>query len=127
MAPSAKVKKEAPAGPKVKAYLAAQPPATRKVLKAIRAAILAAAPGATEHFSYGIPGYRFEGQPLLWYAGWKEHTSLYPIGPQIARSLGLQDYVLSKGTIRFPLPGAPAAALVKRLVKARIAQIRGEA
>lgn len=109
---------------KVRAYLAAQAPGTRRVLATIRKAILAAAPRATEHFSYGIPGFRFEGEPLVWYAGWKGHTSLYPIGPEIARALDLTGYAMSKGTIRFPLPDPPPAALVKRLVQARIAQIR---
>lgn len=118
-------KKPNEAGAKVRAYLAAQPPRTRRVLAQIREAILSAAPGAVEHFSYGIPGFRFEGQPLVWYAGWKEHTSLYPIGPEIARALDLRGYAMSKGTIRFPLPDPPPASLVKRLVKARIAQMRG--
>jgi uncharacterized protein YdhG (YjbR/CyaY superfamily) len=120
----ASTKRNASAGTKVRGYLAAQPPGTRRVLKRIRDAILAAAPGAVEHFSYGIPGFRFEGQPLVWYAGWKEHTSLYPIGAEIARRLDLKGYALSKGTIRFPLPDAPSAALIKRLVRARIASIR---
>ena len=111
---------------RIRAYFAGQPPATRRVLKQMRDAIRAAAPGAEEAFSYGIPGFRLEGQPLVWYAGWKGHVSLYPIGPSIVRALGLADkgYETSKGTIRFPLDAPPAKTLVARLVKARAADVR---
>jgi uncharacterized protein YdhG (YjbR/CyaY superfamily) len=117
---------ERAAKPKVQAYLAAMPPDSRRILKKIRETIIAAAPAATEQFSYGIPGFRFEGKPLLWYAGWKEHVSMYPMTATIKRAnaAGLKGYEVSKGTVRFPLTKPPSAALVTRLVKARIAEIR---
>ena len=109
---------------KVQEYLAAQPPDARRALRKIRALIRSAAPGAVEVFSYGIPGYRFEGRPLVWCAGWKHHVSLYPIGAALLRRADLQRYETSKGTIRFLLAEPLPAALVKRLVKGRISQIR---
>lgn len=113
----------------VRAYLAKSPPGARKVLRQIRATIRRAAPGAVEHFSYGIPGFRFNGEPLLWYAGWKEHTSLYPItrGMRRGNAAALKRYQTSKGTVRFSLDEPLPAAFVKRLVKARIAEIKSGA
>lgn len=111
----------------MRAYAATLPPATRRAFKTLRGAIRAAAPGAVDAWSYSIPALRLGERILVWYAGWKEHVSLYPIGPGILKALGIDGkrYKVSKGTIRFPLERPIPVGLVKRLVKARSAELRG--
>jgi uncharacterized protein YdhG (YjbR/CyaY superfamily) len=111
------------AGREVRAYIAALPPLARTRLQQLRRIIRAAAPDGIEKISYGIPTLVLDGKPLVYYAAWKGHTSVYPAGGirEAAERLG---YETAKGTVRFPLDEPPPARLVRRLVKERSAAIR---
>ena len=111
----------------VQTYLAALPADTRRHIEKLREAIRAAAPGAVESFGYGMPAFRLDGKPFVWYAAWKHHSSFYPLSGASRRALAaeLEGYEISgKGTIRFRLDEPLPTALVRRLVKARIAELR---
>jgi uncharacterized protein YdhG (YjbR/CyaY superfamily) len=110
----------------VQRYLAAQPPKTRAALRSMRSAIRATVPKAIEHFSYGIPGFTLDGRTVIWYAGWKQHVSLYPMTAAIKRTFAreLGRYEMSKGTVRFPLSERVPTTLVKRIAKAWAAEVR---
>ncbi len=110
----------------VDAYLAAVPPDARDALEKLRKIIRSAAPEAEEGFSYGVPAFKLDGKPVVCFAAFKHHCGFYPMSPDVLSLFAaeLSGYETAKGTIRFdpkkPLP----AALVKRIVKARIAQLR---
>ncbi len=104
-------------------YLAGVPEPARTTLNKIRAAIRSAVPPeATEAISYGIPAFKYKG-PLVWFAAFSNHCSLFPTASVIeAFKNELKGFHTSKGTIHFPTDKPLPAALVKKLVKARIAQ-----
>src|SRR5689334_12817189 len=105
-------------------YLAHAKPEQRVVLEKLRKAIHAAAPGAEEYIGYGLAGFKLHGRPLIYFGAWENHCALYAASPatQSQFQAELKDFIVSKGTIQFtpdrPLP----VALVKKLVKARIAE-----
>src|SRR5258708_7207180 len=86
-------------------YIASQPKAVQGVLRRVRSVIRKAVPEAEEVISYQIPTYKLPGGPVLYFAGWTEHFSLYPAGDEIVAKFKdeLAPYKISKGTIRFPL------------------------
>ena len=105
-------------------YLARVPQPARGTLGKVRAAIRAAAPAeATEAISYGIPAFRYKGM-LVWFAAFARHCSLFPGSKAVLKQFEkeLKNFKTSKGTIRFPVDKALSAALVKKIVKARIAE-----
>jgi uncharacterized protein YdhG (YjbR/CyaY superfamily) len=116
-----------PAPKDVDAYLAALPDDQRTALEDVRRTIKAAAPEATEAISYGIPGYKIKGKPLIHFGAAKNHCAIYGAAVAESDKKDFKGYDLSKGTIRFspdkPLP----VAFVEKLVRARIDEIEAGA
>jgi uncharacterized protein YdhG (YjbR/CyaY superfamily) len=104
-------------------YLAGIPGPARTTLNKIRAAIRSVAPPeTTEVISYGIPTFKYKGM-LASYAAFSDHCSLFPgAGPTIEFQNELKNFQTSKGTIRFPPDKPPSSTLLKKLVKARVAE-----
>ena len=107
----------------LKNYFAELDAGPRKILKELRDLIFAAAPGATDSFSYGIPAVRLKGKPLVYYAAWKKHASMYPIATSVSKD-ELTGWRTSKGTVQFPYSKPLPEALIKKLVKGRIEDLR---
>lgn len=108
-------------------YLAGVPEPARSTLNKIRAAIRSAVPPeATETISYGMPAFKHKGV-LVWFAAFSNHCSLFPTAAVIeAFKNELKSFSTSKGTIHFPTDKPLPTALVKKLVKARVAQINSK-
>ncbi len=107
-------------------YVAGLDAGQRAALEKLRRTIRAAAPKAEEYFSYGLPAFRLDGRPLVAFGAGAKHCAFYPMSGSMveAHRQELEGFETSKGTIRFkpdkPLP----AALVRKLVKARLAENR---
>ncbi len=116
---------EGKASTSVEAYMATLPADSRAALEKLRKTIRAAAPEATEAISYQMPAFKQDGRSLVSYAAFKDHCSFFPMSMKvIADNMGeLKLYVSGKGTIRFETDTPLPAALVKKIVKARLAEI----
>lgn len=108
-------------------YLAGVSEPARSTLNQIRAAIRSAAPPeATETISYRIPAFRYK-EVLVWFAAFSNHCSVFPTSSIIETfKKDLKGYTTSKGTIQFPTDKPLPAALIKKMVKARVAQVESK-
>ncbi len=111
----------------VKEYIAGIPETSRKTFDALRQAVRQAAPkGAQEVRSYGIVALKAE-KVLVWYAAFARHCSLFPTASVLGQFRNeLKGYKVSKGTVQFPLEERVPVALVKKLVRARVAEAQGK-
>jgi uncharacterized protein YdhG (YjbR/CyaY superfamily) len=109
----------------VNEYIASKPKEVRAVLQRVRSTIRKAVPAAVESISYQIPAYKLNDLPLLYFAVWKEHYSLYPAGEALVAEFKdeVARYKLSKGTIRFPLSDPVPVSLIERIAKSRARQL----
>ena len=105
-------------------YLGRVPEPARSTLNQVRRTIRSVVPAqATEAISYGIPMFKYQGL-LVGFAAFSKHCSLFPTSMAVMKAFKneLKGYQTSKGTIRFPVDKPLPAALVKKLVKARLAE-----
>jgi uncharacterized protein YdhG (YjbR/CyaY superfamily) len=119
-----RVAKRKAAGRTVSEYLSRVPEPARSTLEKVRRVIHSALPReAEEVISYGIPAFKHR-QVIVWYAAFSDHCSLFPTAEVIQKFKGeLEAYTISKGTIQFPVDQPLPAALVRKIVKARLARI----
>ncbi|MBV9155956.1 MAG: DUF1801 domain-containing protein [Acidobacteriaceae bacterium] len=109
----------------VEEYIAAQPEGVRSKLEQVRVAIRRAVPEAVEGIGYGMPGYKLHGKAMLYFAGFKEHYSLFAASGSFLAALEdeLKGYELRKGTIHFPITKPVPVKLISRIAKLRAAGI----
>jgi uncharacterized protein YdhG (YjbR/CyaY superfamily) len=113
--------KTEPTPKNIDAYIAGFPREVRAVLARVRSTIRKAMPGAQEAISYRIPTYKLHGKPVLYFAGWREHYSLYPFNGRVAAAFKDQvaGYKTSKGTIQFPIADKIPVKLIEGIARFR--------
>ncbi|MBK7312062.1 MAG: DUF1801 domain-containing protein [Sphingobacteriaceae bacterium] len=107
----------------VEGYIDSFPDKTQKLLKQVRKAITAAAPKSVEDISYGMPAYKLNGKPLVYFGGYEKHIGFYatPTGHKKFEKQ-LSKYKQGKGSVQFPLEEAMPLKLITDIVKFRITE-----
>jgi uncharacterized protein YdhG (YjbR/CyaY superfamily) len=107
----------------VEEYIASFPASIQKLLKQVRKTIKAAAPKSEESISYGMPGYKLQGKPLVYFAGYEHHIGFYatPTGHKKFEKQ-LSKYKQGKGSVQFPLNEPMPLKLITDITKFRVAE-----
>jgi len=102
-------------------YIASFPPAVKKMLEQVRKTIRENAPDAVEGISYGMPGFKYLGKPLVYFAGYENHIGFYatPTGHEAFKK-DLSVYKTGKGSVQFPVTAPMPLALIKKIVLFRV-------
>jgi uncharacterized protein YdhG (YjbR/CyaY superfamily) len=112
-------------------YIATFPPGVQDTLQRVRTTIRKAVPKAEEAISYQIPTFKLQGSYVVYFAGWKQHYSLYPASSQLVAAFKdeLAPYEVNKGTIRFPLSETVPVKLIGGIARflAKEAEARAKA
>ena len=106
-------------------YIASQPEAAQGLLERVRSTIRKAVPGAEEAISYKMPTYKLHGVPMLGFAGWRQHYSLYGATGHLVAAFkdDLAPYEVDKGTVRFPLSEPVPVKLIGQIAKFRAKEV----
>ncbi len=110
----------------VDSYIASAPEESRLKLLEFRALIASLVPSAEEGISYSMPAFKFNGKPLIGYAGYRHHVGFYPMSGTFLQDYQkeLKSYKTSRGAVQFPLEKPLPVALIKKLVKARVQAVK---
>jgi uncharacterized protein YdhG (YjbR/CyaY superfamily) len=109
-------------------YIAEFPDEVRERLEAVRAIVREEAPDAVETISYAIPTFDLDGTHLVHFAGYARHVGFYPTGSGIDEFADeLKPYKHARGSVQFPLSRPLPDDLIRRMVAARVRQVRGAA
>lgn len=105
-------------------YIASFPNDTQAVLNKLRAKIKKLAPNAEESMNYGMPGYKLNKKPLVYFAGWRDHIGFYPTPNGMdGFEKELVPYKSGKGTAQFPLKKPIPYDLIEEIIKFRIEEV----
>jgi len=112
-----------PRGATVDEYIGSFPAGVQAILEGVRRTIRNAVPAAGETISYQIPSITFDGRPLVYFAGWRHHISIYPAptGDPVLEGR-LAAYRSGRGTLRFPLSEPMPHELIERVVELYVRQ-----
>lgn len=112
----------------VDAYIGQFPNKTQTILQQVRAVVRKAAPKAEESISYGMPAYKVNGKPIVYFAGYDKHIGFYatPTGHEAFKK-ELAGYKQGKGSVQFPLDEKMPLALIAKIVQFRLAENKEKA
>lgn len=104
----------------VNEYIAGFPPEVQEMMQQLRSLIREEAPDATEQISYGMPAYKLNGRPLVYFAAHTNHLGYYPAGTSTVQVFEKAGYAVTKGSVHFPYDEPLPADLIREMVRFRV-------